>query len=131
MRDYLALVLVVGALVAVPALCVGGLIEHPCDCEPCHDRGAPGPGRDGGHEDDGGGCGHEDTCVNDPCTSLVARQDRSDETIDDWPPCACFSIELFGLIRDSLNDRALGRDGRPTGCSPNLPYPPSDLPLLI
>lgn len=51
------------ALVALPALCTGGVLLHLCDCP--HSEGSS-------HQDDEG-CGHESECATDPCGTVVTR----------------------------------------------------------
>lgn len=49
------------ALVAMPALCTGGVLLHPCDC---------------GHADE---CRHESECATDPCGTVVTRPNDGHE----------------------------------------------------
>jgi len=67
-RVFMAMVACWG-LVGLPALCTGGIILHPCDCE--HEEA--------GHEDDG--CGHEAECESDPCNVAVVRSQETQEIV--------------------------------------------------
>jgi hypothetical protein len=58
-RSLPAVFVVAWALVAVPALCVAGILAHGCACE------------------DEVACAHETDCEVDPCSELVARTDES------------------------------------------------------
>ena len=51
------------ALVLMPALCVGGVLMHPCDCP--HSQ-------DADHQEKES-CGHEAECATDPCGTVVTR----------------------------------------------------------
>lgn len=52
----------VWSFVALPALCVSGVLVHACDCESST------------------GCGHETECADDPCASVAPLRE---ETADD------------------------------------------------
>jgi len=104
---------IVGLTSLLPALCLGGVIEHPCgDCT----------------ED--AFCSHEEGCLADPCADAAVRQSAQDSGgAPLLQPCPAPA----GLSRyfppSSL--------GFPTGICPppprkkNLPIPESGLPLLI
>lgn len=53
MRLILGCLVVLWALFALPALCVAGVVLHPCDC--------------------GTECSHEENCLSDPCTDSQGR----------------------------------------------------------
>lgn len=73
---FINLLTAVWALVAVPALCTGGILTHPCECEPaspCHDSHHD-------EEEKDSGCGHESSCSIDPCKFVSLRSnERHDE----------------------------------------------------
>lgn len=101
---------------AGPALCFGGLVKHACECT------------QSGTEQE---CQHEDSCSDDPCTTLVVQQDRDVRDLLDveWflvtPLRVPFDLEpdskrcFWALIPPMPPDRS------------NLPYPQSDRPLLV
>ena len=103
-------------LLVAPALCIGGLIEHECDCG------------QGGAEMQ---CQHEDSCSDDPCEPLVVPQEREARSLLDielpWVPVALFTwdVEL-----DSTRWSRTWSPPPPPDWS-NLPYAQSDRPLLI
>lgn len=74
---FINLLTAVWTLVAVPALCTGGILTHPCECEPaspCHDS------HHDEEENDDPGCGHESSCSIDPCKFVSLRcNERHDE----------------------------------------------------
>ena len=103
-------------LLVARALCIGGLIEHECDCGP------------GGAEMQ---CQHEDSCSDDPCESLTVPQHRDSRSLLDieapWIALAVVTWEVeSGSTRWSLS----ARPPLPPDRS-NLPYAQSDRPLLI
>ena len=63
------------ALVAAPALCSGGLLPHPCDCE-------ESTGHQHGAWDE---CGHEGECAADPCGIVVTRLDDDSASLPFGP----------------------------------------------
>lgn len=119
-----AVSVVAASFLGVPALCMGGVITHACDCA---SETACNCQADCDHDS---GCGHESGCSDDPCSIQVVRTDRQGpevvtvsshaipatfvHSIDTQPSpqtvCACVR-ERFG--------------------GDTLPFPPSDLPLLI
>lgn len=102
-------------MLAVPTLCMGGLLEHGC----AHDEVAT-------LDDD---C--EDTSEQDPCVSYALPQDRdTQKALDfelDWVPIAllCWEIAEEVSWRPCSTSTPLPPDW------PNLPYKASDRPLLI
>lgn len=94
-------------LVAGPALCVAGALEHPCDCP------------------NGFNCPHESDCESDPCSMVVLREDDTSTPSE--------SPELCGIAADDLRPSALLIDL----CAADRPPesrgspPPSALPKTI
>jgi len=119
-----AVFVVVASFVGVPALCMGGVITHACDCASetacnCH--------ADCDHDS---GCGHESGCSDDPCTIQVVRTDRqSDKTGTVSSPAVSTTILFISDTQPSLQTTRTGARERFGGNA--LPFPPSDLPLLI
>ena len=116
MARLLSSLFVVFMLLAGPALCMGGLIEHECDCG------------QGGVEMQ---CQHEDSCSADPCEALTMPSDREARTLLDieapWVPLAVVTWDA------ELPSARWSRSARPA-LPPdrwNLPYAQSDRPLLI
>ena len=110
-----AITISVGTWAALlPLLCVGGLVDHHCDCG------------------DEAVCKHEGDCAADPCQALILAS--SDSSIRSRlrtaiAPRSLVTTELFV---------AAGADSRlDFDCAAvildlkRLPFPPSDLPLLV
>jgi hypothetical protein len=103
-------------LLAGPALCMGGLVTHECDC---------------GHVETEMQCQHEDSCPDDPCEALALPQERETGTLLDaeltWTPVSVSTAGMeFGSAQSSPLPVSRSRaDGW------NLPYEQSDRPLLI
>ena len=102
-------------LLAGPALCIGGLLTHECDC---------------GHGEAEMECQHEESCSDDPCEPLLV-QDRDARSLLDievpWVPVAVVARDV------ELTSTRWSRSARPP-LPPdrwNLPYAQSDRPLLI
>ena len=124
MCRMLSISVAVGSFVILPALCVGGLITHACDF-----ADMPGCNSEPGceHESD---CHHESTCSDDPCDNMVTRSNRpgvdGNPTSQSPTPCvtsdtipaqgACLTFQCKDLTTTYLK---------------NLPFPHSDIPLLI
>ena len=111
----------VWALLLVPALCVGGLIEHPCGC--------------GGESDiecqDEDTCQDEDSCTGDPCDTIVRTNDqegqRNLELASQQVLVAVLTLDAEpASVRWSWSSRPPLPPSRW-----NLPYPQSDRPQLI
>ena len=68
-RTYFCIAIGVWALLLMPALCVGGVLIHPCDCTHSGDEDHP----------EKGGCGHESQCAADPCGDVVTRPSETQD----------------------------------------------------
>lgn len=108
---WLALMLLAG-----PALCLGGLLEHACDCG------------EGGIEMQ---CQHEDSCSGDPCKSLTVTQGRDSRGLFDfgapWVPVT--NRSLGGELASAQESWSKGPPD--PSWRWNLPYAQSDRPLRI
>ena len=103
-------------LLVAPALCIGGLIEHECDCG------------QGGAEMQ---CQHEDSCSDDPCESLTRPQDRDSRSLlDIEAPWIALAVVTWDVEFDSTRWSRSARPPLPPDRW-NLPYAQSDRPLLI
>ena len=115
MARLLSHIVAVFVLLVAPALCIGGVLPHPCDCG------------DGGAEKQ---CQHEDSCSDDPCETLAPqeREARSLLNIEvPWVPVVFVTWDPeLGSARWSWS----ARPPLPPNRS-NLPYAQSDRPLLI
>jgi hypothetical protein len=119
----------------MPALCMGGVLGHPCEAEiQCCDHACLDDAGAGGDETDP--CSHEGDCLSDPCRSFVVTIDGGQrcgarETIQvqlriDGPlPFASADMPVVALAR---SPHPLQR-GIPAPLAP--PCHESDLPLLI
>lgn len=115
MSRFSATLLLLLALLVGPALCMGGLIEHSCEC--------------GG--DTELQCDHEDDCAGDLCSTFsIPKKDGNNWQLDLdllWLPVQPIVVQVFWLESGlpvelpSLNFQR----------SPGLPYLPSDRPQLI
>ncbi len=93
-----------------PILCMGGMVQHACDC---------------GRETV---CSHESDCASDPCGDAL-RGDESSSVKVAISPAETECLSSLGLpeLAQPLKwvvTEPLASDLRA------LPYPPSDLPLL-
>ena len=105
-------VVAVWAVLAVPSLCMGGIIAHPSDCGTAAE------------------CGHDGACGNDPCDEMTAR-DESQSVHVDLAVSAPAADSLFLAVDQGI----LAEQARELACTfllrANLPCHASDAPLLI
>ena len=111
-RRFAAIGFVTWSLMAMPALCVGGVVEHPCDCA------TPG------------GCSHEGDCDNDPCSGSTARVERQTDDGSTPSPVVPLGSACVTVTSDVLAQPLLADVFRPPS-GPNLACRESDIPLLI
>ena len=105
----------------MPWLCVAGVLHHPCDHEPESDHH---------HEDP---CSHEQSCPQDPCSMVaVVRWDRPVGDSDGEPihPDQAIPVFIALLWAESQTLQPSANHLRLALLRP-LPFPPSDVPLLI
>ena len=123
MAKVLITLAAVASFLVVPALCVGGMITHACDCP----TDPPACHTDCGHEV---GCGHEGECPDDPCSVRVVRPQRhNDDVVTISHTVVSTSIILTAVTQPSLKtDRAGAQQWSGGG---RLPFLPGDLPLLV
>ena len=109
-RQTAAVLLTIWALVAMPGFCTAGILEHTCECDEascCEDEASP---------------------CSDPCDMLVAGPGERDND-NGIPALVADGAFLSGDSQDLTIHS--------TACAPqvpppkDLPYPPSDRPLLI
>ena len=108
----------------VPALCLGGVIKHACECavEAACDCKADC--------DDGSGCGHEGDCAGDPCSVQAVRTGRhSDDVVSVSPHVVSTTIIHLAVTQPPIQTERAGAHEWPG--SRNLSLPSGDLPLLI
>jgi hypothetical protein len=103
------LMVVLWAALAAPALCIGGLLEHPCEC--CNTDG----------------CSHE-ACPDDPCSTLAAMRHEQHVSPAVW--LAAVLVPMPAPEPDNSADDFARGPFEPPRCR-SLPFPPSDVPLLI
>ena len=129
MRGIQAILIVISSLVVVPALCMGGVITHVCECD---EAPLSGTHSEDEHEHDSdSGCGHESDCADDPCENLVVRLDRhaDDVTADLQSPVPCELLPVLAIVHGDIQAVRINDFGLPP--SKHLPFPISDIPLLI
>lgn len=118
------------SLLAIPAMCMGGVITHECECTSesvcaCEGGCESEPGCE--HESD---CGHEGGCPDDPCSIRVVRPERRcDCVVTVAQPTISPPIVFVSVVQPSVLVVGVGLyewsgDKKP-------PFPPSDLPFLI
>lgn len=106
-----AIAAIVWSVLAVPAMCMGGILEHAC---------LP-------HESDD--CGHEDACVDDPCSTVLIRT-------EDGPGAGIAADLVWAIEAVEIEPCGLARTNSCLDLffrlrSGGLPFPVSDVPLLI
>ncbi len=112
MSQKTIILLTLATFVVVPILCMGGLVQHACDC---------------GHET---ACSHESACASDPCggNALRGNEQKSINVTVSPAETECLTSlwtpEVTQPRKWVATEPPLPPDFR------NLPYPPSDLPLL-
>ncbi len=116
--------LTISILLLLPALCAGGMLAHPCG----GDASSGGEcGHDCGHDS---GCRHGGDCADDPCGGLIARPEWREGGPSVMPPTSTVLADL--LVIDALGHTPASPPVWPeSGHRPNLPFPYSDIPLLI
>ena len=94
-------------LLAVPALCVGGALLHPCECGAAI------------------GCAHEEQCSEDPCSDLLVLPGTASDHLQTAVAAssACSFCPLFFPETPAVALSLLA--------IANLPCPTSALPLLL
>ena len=107
-----AIVLFTAALLAIPALCMGGAAEHACECGEFAE------------------CGHEAACSSDPCSNILKRprQVNADVATSIGVPAACVALAASGVDSTLQPARNPHPESAPDG---RLPFPRSDIPLRI
>lgn len=102
-------------LLLLPALCTGGWLLHPCDCGSTI------------------GCEHEEDCPSDPCETGLARPDSRSQGYDEGSASTASSSIVIEHFAKTLEPDASGRriSTYRLAFQDGLPFPPSDLPLLI
>lgn len=124
MVRILTIYAVAASFLVVPALCMGGVITHACECDSEIERTGDA---DCGHET---GCGHEGACPEDPCGIEVLRPEHhGDDIVTISQPAGSTTILLIAVTQSSVQTKHAGTEEWPGG--KKLPFPPSDLPLLI
>ena len=123
-------------LLAVPVLCMGGVITHACECaSESADARESGCAHqtDDGHEthcDHQTGCGHEGGCPDDPCSIGVLRLERQgDDVVAASLPAVPTPIILPTVNQPLDRVRRAGEHESPS--AKKLPFLASGLPLLI
>jgi len=130
-RRYFAILIVSWAFCGMPALCVAGVLEHPCAPHQGHDKETEHP--DCPHEEPGcphdDDCGHESDCASDPCSSTIVGRERLNHegpslllqpvTIPQSANTFVAASRLLHIARDMASEMV------------QVPTHPSDVPLLI
>lgn len=108
-----SLLVVLWAVIAAPALCLGGVLLHECECGSAQ------------------ACEHEGDCASDPCGELTVRPHRLIVVGSDQATMATHVAPASSdsLVADPLTSLTLLPAQRPSAAT--LPFPPSDRPLRI
>lgn len=111
-RDTTGVFFAAWALLVLPALCTGGAVGHSCDCSVASS------------------CPHETDCPSDPCSQLtLVRAQRGNEVVLAGPTPVAYP-SLCVILPQPFSAESADRVFEATA-QPTLPYPPSDVPLLI
>lgn len=110
-------------LLVVPALCMGGVVVHDCECAAeitcsCETNCE--------HKTE---CGHEDECPGESCTIRVVSPQRQHDHIGAARPDTSMAL-ISSVVKQSRGESVYARMLELPGTR-ELPFPPSDLPLLI
>lgn len=130
-RRYCSILIATWSVWGMPALCVGGVLEHPCAPErkQCQDTDAskclheePGCPHDGD-------CGHESDCESDPCATTVIGRERSSK--DD--PLVSLDVVAIAQWTEHSAQALRSTPTRYSIATDNVQFHthPSDIPLLI
>ncbi len=113
MARITASLLLVWALLLGPALCLGGLLEHACDC---------------GEDIQ---CQHEESCADDPCASVTRPRDQDAGTALEFEASADPVASSIWVIQVCPAGRWWSSLPPPPPDRSNLPYAQSDRPLRV
>lgn len=119
------------ALQISPALCLAGVLSHPCDARIENESAPPSfSASDHDHtESESGTCTHETNCGSDPCQDGPVVKDGSNRALGIvTAQVALPAINSPKTLRVQLESRA---DLRGSSNRPHLSFHQSDLPLLI
>ena len=106
MRFSLLLILA-WTILGVPALCMAGTLLHDCECGTTI------------------GCAHEEECSDDPCKEVLALPSSGFDDVDEASP-EVIPFDPAPSTRTWVPLRSLELPAQQ-----NLPFPPSQRPLLI
>ncbi len=116
-----AIFMITWGLIITPALCVAGVLHHPCD---------PVSTSDHEHDDP---CPHESTCPQDPCgvVSVIVRatQYRDPGSMAEFLGAPAPAVAISACRESDVDTSVLPSLRSPP--SGRLPFPDSDIPLLI
>ncbi len=144
MGRILTISILLASFLAIPALCMGGVITHACKCtsdpvcmcsSDCDhgsskDNHGNSKGDHGDCEHEETNCGHEGECPDDPCSvSIIRAERRADSVITMSHPALAPAFILISVTQPSTHTVSYDVHHWSDGC--NLPFPASDLPLLI
>ena len=102
------LCLTIGTVLLSPVLCLGGVLEHACECE--NEQAA---------------CQHEDDCPGDPCSVPLSAGDPG------GPGPLATSLSAWSSAALDPGRSIAPSSSAMVEVARKLPYPPSDRPLRI
>lgn len=125
-KNRILSMVLVGAMLAGPALCAVGVTTHACDA-------AFVPVHESHHSNDGEqGCRHEEGCPGDPCNVMALRSEPRPDLAN------LASTSATPPLNDALPSQADDVCGLRQSVfspvapkQPPVPFHPSDVPLLI
>lgn len=126
MRRVVTIAAVLHSLLIVPALCVGGVITHACDCDGVEETCCPSECDCEAQS----GCGHESECSDDPCSVPFVRTDRQGDNVIAAAQPAFLAL-VFLNEGEQPSFKAIAARWDVSLPWHDKPYPSSDLPLLI
>lgn len=124
MAHSVAIILCLLVLQVLPSLCAAGVIAHACGC-------ADVMGCESACEcETDAACHHEANCAEGPCSTLVTRPEREEPHLTTLAeaPVSIAHCSSEATVSRALIYACSWTESPPCG---NLPYPPSDLPLLL
>jgi hypothetical protein len=114
MSRHITILTAFWALLIVPTFCLSGILLHNCEC---------------GQEEQ---CGHEEDCSTDPCKSVItASRNGAGDFADAVVQYPSVSDDITTMIEPSARRVLLGPCPLAIQKKPNLPFPSSDIPLLV
>ena len=130
-RRYFSILIAAWSFWGIPALCVAGVLAHPCAPEDkrCQNTDAPNCSHEETDSKHDGECGHESDCESDPCSKMVVGRERSS---DDGPLVLLDAVAIAPWAENSVQALRSTRTSNDVATDiVKLPSYASAIPLLI